>query len=437
MEATTMLERRPIPWTSLLRSSHCATIVSVALAVSPASAQAQRTSVVTSRSSCPRCEILLDHVATLGEHPNDPPLGVTPFIRRDSNGNYYTANHLDRGVVYVFGPKGRFRRTVGSDSSVNKPLSLIQALLIGRGDTLTVFDPESRQYAVIAPAGSIVRSATFDGSVVANGYAQLPGGDIAISAYMRTPERVGFPLHKVSANGEMTMSFGPDSFVGAQQYQMNTERRIAPGAGGSIWTVFSARYILEHWDSNGDIDLRLERHAIWFPVDEGRDELTSARRPTPLVRALTMDRDGRLWTLIGLADSDWRDDVAERIDSDYARIWDTVVEVMDPAQRVLVASTRLDHAVGGFVDGEHVFSHRSRTAEGRTIYDVWHVRLSINGVDKEEEDESVAESRSSWRRICSVGHCTGTRRGAGARRLQLHLRRDGDRTLLYGATSTH
>lgn len=130
------------------RLRSCAFPIMMAVGIAaPTAGQEQFT--IASEPRCWECKIVLEHVVTLGDASGGVPLGPTSFIRRDSKGNFYTANALDRGVIYIFDSLGRLTKRIGSTKGGDRWFaSTVQALLIDDADTLRVFSFND-QYRVI------------------------------------------------------------------------------------------------------------------------------------------------------------------------------------------------------------------------------------------------------------------------------------------------
>lgn len=229
----------------------------------------------------------------------------------------------------------------------------------------------------------MVRGTKFLGSVVANSYGMLSNGDVVLNAFLYDPDTVGFPFHRMNPDGRIVHSFGPGAFWSNRQNVENTERRLTVSSDGAIWAAFASRYVLEHWHLDGERDVVLERLATWFPPDRHSGEVTPTDEPVPRVRAINMDNKNRLWTLIEVADSHWAQGLREMDDGrffpvDDTRVWDTIIDVIDPVEKSLLVSERQDPHLIGFVDDELVYSSRSRSIDARMIYDVWRIRILEN-----------------------------------------------------------
>lgn len=72
-----------------------------------------------------------------------------------------------------------------------------------------------------------------------------------MSAVIRTPERVGSPLHLVDRDGAIARSFADDGEVYRRDIPYSGLRIIAAAHDGSIWAARRGRYQLVQWDTLG------------------------------------------------------------------------------------------------------------------------------------------------------------------------------------------
>ena len=95
------------------------------------------------------------------------------------------------------------------------------------------------------------------------------------------------------------------------------------------------------------------------------------------------DENGRLWVAVWVPDAQWEDAYEVTIDPngrrretvhDYGRLWDTIVEVIDPFRGQVLASERTDPAIMGFTREGLAFSFTFGPASNPYV-EVWELSL--------------------------------------------------------------
>ena len=211
---------------------------------------------------------------------------------------------------------------------------------IGPGDSLWIFD-NAQRVLVFGPNRRWARTVQlpvgpWDAQVGADGRML-----IAASASDRP-----LPLLQLSAVGVVEREFAADSI----SQSIHSPRRLIHAPDGSWWTMpMQFRYRLEHWDTSGALLGVLERRPEWF--QSYRTSLAPSREqaPSPMLMDAWFDSAGRLWVLGKAADPNWSAGLtppnAHGTDpaiGDADKVYDTVIEVLDPATGALLAATRFD-----------------------------------------------------------------------------------------------
>jgi len=124
---------------------------------------------------------------------------------------------------------------------------------------------------------------------------------------------------------------------------------------------------LEEWDSSGRLLRTITREVEWFePWFEPPAANAREQAPPPSPIGVYQDGEGLLWTLVHVADANWRPlppgDVTEggltvTTMQQRNRLHDTMVEVIDPESGRLLSSLRLDAYVRGFAGRGIVYSY--------------------------------------------------------------------------------
>ena len=157
-----------------------------------------------------------------------------------------------------------------------------------------------------------------------------------------------FPLLLLDHGGQLLREFAGDS----ASRLIHSPRGIAAAPDGSWWTLpMQFHYRLEHWDSTGVLLGVIERRPDWYPPYTESIGPTREHAPSPMLMNAWFDAAGRLWVLGKVADAHWvaglsapvgGDSLTTASISDADKVYDTVIEVLDPATGALLAQTRFD-----------------------------------------------------------------------------------------------
>lgn len=347
-------------------------------------ARAQEIVPIRDADRCKTCEITLEHVVTLGDREGPGRVGPpTAEIVRDRQGNYYVA-HGDGAIaasrVWVFSPTGQFLRTFGRKGDGPGEYRGIVALRFLPGDTLELYSFERR--TVLDPDLTVVRTSRLQ---ISNGNRVfLPDGRSVVGKHLATPGRVGYPLQLVTDSGTIVRSFGAIRPEYRRDEPFKLGRAIMAGPdGGSVWSVGATTYLIELWDTSGTRRAAFQRDVDWFEP-WGRDLPPRPNGPTPQPRVglVTRDSVGRLWVSVLVAAEHWREGFTRDANGRFrvtpgniGRIWDTVLEVIDPVAERLVASRRFQgQQIVSFIDNDLIVTYREDET-GYPSLDVW--RMSV------------------------------------------------------------
>jgi hypothetical protein len=156
---------------------------------------------------------------------------------------------------------------------------------------------------------------------------------------------------------------------------------------GEIAVAHFNDYRIEVWDLSGTHLRTLEREAAWFPPggEAGSPSADRQARPNAGLWTPRFDEHGRLWTFARVADGDWADALETGPDP-YGRprmgvpqgsqsdLYDSMIEVLDPATGRLLASTRIDAALGFLLPGGYAASYREDDG-GNPFIDIWRMEV--------------------------------------------------------------
>lgn len=212
----------------------------------------------------------------------------------------------------------------------------------------------------------------------------LPTGRIVLAMDVQTPEHAGHPYHLLDRDGSFLRSFGGDGGVYRRDRSHLLRRRLALGStAGRFWGAERTRYRLSLMDESGSLLSTLERRVSWFQPHERGLIADPAEPPRPRISHVHTDSRGRLWVLIQVAAERWVDGLVERTLPTGRRLWtvgdedrllDSVIEVIDPAQAVVVARGRFDPSFRQFAGDGVVVSYKE-DAEGIPLIQVWDLEI--------------------------------------------------------------
>ena len=320
----------------------------IMLAVS-ASARAAGQEEVILDEICPECEVVLEHVVTLGDAEG---LGMLEsdnnWVHSDSRGMYYVSSP-ELPYFSVFDPVGEIVRRVGARGHGPGEFTSTSAFLVGKDDSLYVFDPWQRRMSVFSPNHELVRTVSV--SFAAHPDAALVETAIVVNAAIHTMERIGYPLHLLDFDGEIVRSFGSiDGVYRPDMRDIIDGRAMTSAEGDAVWTGWWNQYVLERWDTAGYLTQTLRRDVEWF--QPWWTPTTDIEIPPQPVTQDLMQQGDTLWVLVLVADPNWRSAIKPdgrfftvEDDNDYN---DSVIEAIDLRNGQVRASTRFPRKLRGF-----------------------------------------------------------------------------------------
>jgi hypothetical protein len=292
----------------------------------------------------------------------------------DSHGRFFVAPLGEPGMIAVFGPNGRFLRTVGRFGSGPGEFRSITRLAAIPGDSILVFDNMMARMSVIAPTLEITRTAPAPSLVY--GIARMGDGTLVAAALVGTRQGAGNPYHILGDRG-IVRSFGATDETRPRDAAFAGARAITPAKGGGFWAGHFNRYEIERADSVGELHIVVNRTVDWFPAwtkSEGAPPWLV--RPNPKLTALREDAHGNLWTFILVARKNWKPVMPQTnvrgdrafsmpATNDIDRIIERVIEVIDPRTGNVRASRRVRGSFADFVGSDMIY--RRHETEGGMI----------------------------------------------------------------------
>jgi len=355
-------------------------MVAGALAAVPAALAGQ--DVRLEEASCPGCRLELHRLVEIGDAQGPGRLDQSlASWAADSRGRILLASGWG-SPVRVFAADGRFSRTLEPVLPGDTLPLAIGLVAVSPGDTVHLVDDLRGLHLVLDPDGNVVRTHAPTPLRPASMRLLLPGGGAVGTGTVPTRDNVGYPLHLLAPDGAVVRSFGSDrpEDVPGQSIDL---RKLSLAGPAAVWAGHLTRYRVERWSLDGARQAAFVRDVPWFqPYTDMRWRPDQA--PHPILMALRQDAGGRLWTVVRVADARWRDARPVVADTLLARrnpagqydpedLYDTVVEVIDPACGRVLVSRRYPVLIAGFLDGGRMISWSDRPGA--------HPRLTVWRVD--------------------------------------------------------
>lgn len=323
---------------------------------------------------CAECRIVLDSIARISDGGG---AHLSPYaaLAVDSRGSIFVGSPETGGDIYMFGPDGRFQRTVGVAGS--NALRSVTGIHVGRGDTIFVMDAVSRWLDRFSPEGVFVDRMLLPGGIM--NWFPMGGQRLFVSAGVRTRAAAGYPLHIVDVPG-IVRSFGDQVPAG----RLDDRRRLfrfVERSGESAWVGNWLSYRIEEWTLDGDRASVRTRDVSWFPPLDKPPTSPQVARPPTTMRGLHDNEDGYLWVYLHVADDAWRYEpltpspvpgMPEALPV-LDPFLDTVIELIDIERNVVVARFRDDRAY--IPVGQGYLASYEEDAAGRATYRIWRPSL--------------------------------------------------------------
>lgn len=282
--------------------------------------------------------------------------------------------------------------------------------VVARDGHLHVFDAAGMRRTVLDGGLDVIHTnplyLNLAGSAVV-----LPDLTYIVNGSIPTPDRVGYVLHHFGSDGKVVRSFdeSPDGY-GTPDAGITRYRSLVLAENNTLWSAHRTRYQVDSWDLDRDVrDMSLVRRADWFPPHKEWGSNDPAQPPKPHLLDLEEDSEGRLWVLIGVASEHWAEgfvrtpedahpELGRHMIDDRNTSYDTIVEVIDPTARCILATITVDHRMSFFVGPGWAASYLE-DHQGSPTQQLW--RLELRGpspTPKRETDANEAHPSSFGKR---------------------------------------
>jgi hypothetical protein len=366
---------RPVLGTVVLSAS-----LLLPCAASNASAQ---TVVVGSGITCSSCRIDLERVAVIGGRASAHELSGPPWlVTRLRSGSYLIKGENDGGDLHLFDRAGRWVRQVARTGAGPGEFNDIMAVERVAGDSLWVFDPGNGRITVLAADLTVARSVPL-GVRMEN--AVVLGDSAVVTAQLRTPEAVGYPLHVVSSANHAVRSFGSENpTFRADDFGLN-RRTLARGPRSTVWAAHYQAYIIEQWDVSGELKLRIVRDAEWFRPQVRPPSAQPGRPPLPKIVGIRFDSaTSHLWIATVVPAPGYRAAFGtepQQIEGqltypvvDWHALYETVIEVIDVRRSSVVSRQQFPQPFLRWT-GDDEFATYTEDRRGNPIVTIWRATL--------------------------------------------------------------
>jgi hypothetical protein len=267
--------------------------------------------IVLGAPTCRSCRIGLVKWGELGgdgkeeDGANFSALGVT--ASGDVLGSVFGARELVR-----LDRHGTVLHRIGRQGDGPGEYRMPWRLLVSAKDTTYVEDFVTARVSVLDERDKFIRSYRVPPGT--RQFVPLGGTNAVVSALLYGAKGVdaritALPLHLVR-NDSIVRSFGvPIRSFDARAPVSPADRILLPYNGSVIAIPYSYRHLIEVWDTNGTLSMRLVRDPTWFKPFE-RPGRSFADPPDPKVTGAWLDSAQLLWVVLTHAAPHWHDAIS-------------------------------------------------------------------------------------------------------------------------------
>jgi hypothetical protein len=344
-------------------------------------AAAARQIIIRSTEQCPECRITAELATSIGGVDGPGVVAGEQYVAtRSANPErfyfaYYPANY----EIQVYDERGRFVRSVGNRGRGPGEFASISRMAVAN-ERLYVADSRLGRLTVLTLDGDLLHTQMLEGQVQS---LVVLHDAVIYNAVIRTPERIGHPIHVSRVPDGSTRSFG----YGGRPFRVDEpfagSQRLALTDGNTLLSASRNAYEFAQFTLDGDLIQRYVREASWFRPGAVFTMPDPNSPPGPVLIDVAVDEEGLLWTLVAVAGEEWRQGLRQHglpegtgYDiEDFNMYFDTVVEVIDLERRQVVKRSRFDSYFPGFLGDGHVTSY-SEDADGVPRINIIRLRLS-------------------------------------------------------------
>lgn len=338
---------------------------------------AMQTTTIGSTPNCEECEIRLERAIVLTDDPDVaiPLAGGTKSVVQDSEGRFIVAHDYNPSQLVVFDQSGKFLRTLGRDGEGPGEFARIMKIGLSPEGDIHAFDYSQLRETLYSEDLELMDTRLLPFRV--RDVEWFGDGRVVVAARSFSPAVVGFPLHTLGVERNVELSFGAVDETVRPDMTALQRRFITRASDDSVWAAYVHKYTIEEWSISGERRRVIARSADWFLPWFSENGFSPAQPPQPEVQEVFQDPDGLLWVICILSDPNWPAGLTSGSAegggygvSDWERLFDSYVEVIDTSTMELVASRRYDEYFLGFTNRGHIIGYRE-DAEGTPSIDLW------------------------------------------------------------------
>ena len=347
------------------------------LITTPSRSQTQEVQVLSSTKQCLSCEFALVHVAAIDVPDAHVSLTREGMIVRLSHNEYLVSTGRENAPLLLADSAGRIVAPLWR-SEIPKSNPLLR-LFPTAANNVVVVDLARGTQALIDTTLHVHERGKLQ---LAIQQMLFLNEDRAVAvAEIPTPDKIGLPFHLLDRTGKILRSFGLDS---DSAFSAPAEHGWVLAAGGSqqFWAARVNRYELQLWNAQGRHLRTLERICSCFAPWDRSSYPPDYFRPESRLVAMQTDGLGRLWVVLRVPDKHWRrtrrvlpsGEVPPIPLGEERRVYDSLIEVIDPGTLRVLANKRFDMPLRGFA-GTNLLYALGTDEHGRIRIDVWRGRF--------------------------------------------------------------
>jgi len=310
-------------------------------------------------------ELVFLKVVTVGDPDGPGFIGTPANVGKRLDGEWVVTDQDNPNEVKFYSPEGTWIRTIGRRGEGPGEFGQAWSIEIKPDNGLRIFDAGLGRISEFDSA--LHPSGTEPVRVSATSLAFLPSGEVVVGSRRNGPSEVGLPLHLLDSLGSVSRSFGADPPIQDWGNSSKVRRTLAASGRDAVWAGERTRYSFERWTVQGNRTHSFWSDVPWYPPHErfGRKSDRSSP-PNPGIYAIHEDSRGLVWLAIRVPDENWEEAYEQGRDPygrerwvarDDNKLYDTIVEVVDPLAGRVMASGRHPLAVWGFTnEGQLVFN---------------------------------------------------------------------------------
>jgi hypothetical protein len=341
---------------------------------------AESVEIIGAATPCNGCRIELGPPLELRMDNGASGVPSSPIVSAsDEHGRFWVG--MINQPTRVFDANGKFLSTVGKGASADD-FGMAVSLMPLPGDSMLVFDVyEGAQRAFVVDSQLRVARMIRLPGILRPGIAGAWPSSTLLTGSVTSATAAGWTMHAVDASqatATVQRSFGPQQLSDSLTRTLASFQRVAPANDSGYWAADILRYRLSHFASDGTLITTIERTPDWFAVPSADNLGTPTLPPPPKLFAVWQAPDGLLWVFGRVAGRSWQEGWsnlppnAKEVDITalrLERLFATMVEVIDPISRDVIASTMLDEFVTDvFPNGNvAVFSVDSARGPGLSV----------------------------------------------------------------------